>query len=342
MRGEQKVQTTTTRSFFVLVIGLTLLSFSFVMPVMAEEKDYEWYQWGEREDLGDGRFRYKGGAVGLGDHEAAYEWANAWAKDFGWDSKGDYLENGREILNWLTGGDLQSKWSHIDHRGFFSRDLDTYFVENGFRVTGLSKNDPHSSYDYTSFGVWAQDSFWGFWQGAEKEVSALTPWASPTRPTLFIAGGHNWTKPTIGTATWTGLAVGKHKLASEIRVGRSEVVVDFAASEVDVTIAGLVFGGVTAASVNGESQTFEAGQALVWKGLPLNDYGYFHEPRRYGVVNGLDDVFQTAIPVSGENYLDTADTIRGTFHGENGDEVVGVFSKNDIEGSFGAYRGGSR
>ena len=203
---------------------------------------------------------------------------------------------------------------------------DSYFVEDGFRVTGWTDN-----WDYTSFGLWAQDSFWGFWQGSESDDLRGLP------PTLFIAGGRNPAKPTIGTATWIGLAVGKHKLFPDVRVGRSEITVNLDASELDVIITGLVFGSTTVFSgqVTGH---VEVGTALSWKGLPLHDNGSFNEPRKYGVVDSLDDVFATVIPVGGENYSDTAYTIKGQFYGENGDEVTGVFNKNDIEGSFGAYR----
>ena len=55
------------------------------------------------------------------------------------------------------------------------------------------------------------------------------------------------------------------------------------------------------------------------------------------MVSNLDDVFAGVVPISGVNYDDTADTLRGQFYGANGKEVVGVFNKQDIEGSFGAY-----
>ena len=295
MSDNQKVRTVIGR-FFALVTGLALMA--FVMPVAAQED--RWW-------LGT-----SGSALFVGDVDAYGKWA------FGGSSWYE-VNNEYKVVKLLTG---------IPEFGF---NIDIYFVENGFRVTGEGR------YDYTSFGIWAQDSFWGFWQGEPPEQSSYS-WQSLTSPTLFIAGGYNRTKPITGTGTWTGLAVGKHKLFDKIRVGRSEVVVDFNASEVDVTITGLVFGSVAATTVNGEAQTFEVGAALSWKGLPLYDDGYFNEPRKYGVVDGLDDVFEPVIPVSGENYSDTADTIRGQFYGENGDEVTGVFSKNDIEGSFGAYR----
>ena len=108
---------------------------------------------------------------------------------------------------------------------------------------------------------------------------------------MFVAGGRNPQKPGIGTGTWQGLAVGKHKLLPDVRVGRSEVAVDFDTNEVDVTISGLVFGGTATASVNGEQQELEAGNTLSWKGLSLADDGSFVDPRKYGVVSNLDDVF---------------------------------------------------
>ena len=225
-------------------------------------------------------------------------------------------------------------------------DKESLFVDNGFRVTGVVDTD------YTSFGVWAQDSYWGFWQseirnrkeatgstGSDFGDSTLYSFVDGT-DTLFIAGGRNPQMPPIGTGTWHGLAVGKHKLLPDVRVGRSEVVVDFDASEVDVTISGLVFGGAAAASVNGQQLDIEAGTALSWKGLSLGDDGSFRDPRQYGVVSNLEDVFAGVVPISGVNYDDTADTLRGQFYGTGGNEVTGVFNKEDIEGSFGAYRGG--
>ena len=226
-------------------------------------------------------------------------------------------------------------------------DKESLFVDSGFRVTGVVDTD------YTSFGVWAQDSYWGFWQseirnqkiatgstGSDFGDTTLYSLVDGT-DTLFIAGGRNPQKPRIGTGTWKGLAVGKHKLIPNVRVGRSEIMVDFDTSEVDVTISGLVFGGAVSASVNGQQQDVEAGNTLSWKGLSLQDDGSFRDPRQYGVVSNLDDVFSGVVPISGVNYEYTADTLMGQFYGTSGNEVTGVFNKEDIEGSFGAYRDGN-
>lgn len=123
----------------------------------------------------------------------------------------------------------------------------------------------------------------------------------------------------------------------EVRVGRSEVVVRLGPTEnnVDVSITGLHFSGPGLA-VNQER--YDIGVTLSWKGLKLTDTGFFHDPRRFGMRDNLDDVFEAVVPVGGERYSDTAGTIRGQFYGRNGDEVTGVFDKNDVEGSFGAYR----
>ena len=116
--------------------------------------------------------------------------------------------------------------------------------------------------------------------------------------------------------------------------------VDFDTSEVDVTISGLVFGGAVSASVNGQQQDIEAGNTLLLEGAFVTDDGSFRDPRQYGVVSNLDDVFAGIVPISGVNYEDTADTLRGQFYGTNGNDVSGVFNKEDIQGSFGAYRNG--
>ena len=214
---------------------------------------------------------------------------------------------------------------------------DSLYLDDGFRMTGIDT-------DVTSFGVWAQDSYWGFWQSKEyKGKRALwelegfgdsTAYVSiPMRHTLFIAGGRNPTKPTTGT--WEGLAVGQHKLLNVVRVGHSEIVVNLDASKVDITITGLNFGG-SRFSVNDDE--FDVAPQLTWTGLDLSNGGSFHDPRTFGVQDDLDDAFAAVLPDSGENYSDTASTIRGQFYGENGHEVTGVFDKNHVEGSFGAYR----
>ena len=314
--------------------GLALLAFLFAVPGVAQETNVDdWWFWGEpvRTDNEDGSYsiRYPGIVLFLGDLGANREWA---FKDMCASSgRRSHDCNSGRIVRSLTGISEIIEAMYPEYDDFRISDIDNYFVENGFRVTG------RNAYDYTSFGIWAEDSFWGFWQGSI-DNSNLNPWQPQlTPPTLFIAGGSsNPTEPTTGT--WTGLAVGKHKLFPEVRVDRSEVVVNLDTREVDVTITGLVFGSVTAAAINGEAQTFEAGLALSWKGLPLYVDGSFDASQEYGVVDSLDDVFSAIVPTSGENYSDTAETIRGAFYGENANEVTGVFSKNDIEGSFGAYR----
>ena len=216
-------------------------------------------------------------------------------------------------------------------------EIEDAYVDHGFRITGIDT-------DITSFGVWAQDSYWGFWQSEKYkgkellwEIDGFTDSTAyslfDARETLFIAGGRNMSKP--GTGTWNGLAVGMHKLLDQVRVGRSEIVVYLDASKVDVTISGLNF-GLSRFSYNDEDQ--EVAVQLKWEGLDLTDAGSFHDPRTFGVRGDLDDAFATMIPTAGENYDDTANTIRGQFYGAGGREVTGVFDKNDIEGSFGAYR----
>ena len=226
-------------------------------------------------------------------------------------------------------------------------DKESLFVDNGYRVTGEVDTD------YTSFGLWAQDSYWGFWQSkvsnrkkatesveSEYGDSIVYSYVDAT-DTLFIAGGRNPQKPGIGTGTWQGLAVGKHRLVPDVRVGRSEITVDFDTSEIDVTISGLFFGGTSSASIDGgQRQDYESGQTLSWKGLSLQEDGSFQDPRQYGVISSLDDVFASEVPTSGVNYKDTAHSLRGQFYGANGNEVSGVFNKEDIRGSFGAYRNG--
>ena len=220
------------------------------------------------------------------------------------------------------------------------------YTDKGFRTTGgngyhwtsettreLVFADPSakSNYDYNSFGVWAKDSFWGFWQADPSPLIGIDA------SSVFIAGGRNKSKPNPITGTWSGLAVGKHKLIDEVRVGRSKVTVYLGPKEnkVDVTITGLSFGSHLVDM--GENQ-YLAG-ALFWKGLNLTSDGSFRDHRMFGVIDSLDDTFAAIVPPSGENYSDTAYTITGQFYGSNGDEVTGVFDKNNIEGSFGAYRG---
>lgn len=225
------------------------------------------------------------------------------------------------------------------------------YVQQGFLVTGLegppTPIHPLHDREFLSFGIWAQNSYVGFWQKANVvNPAAFDPvdpktWGvdldNPLGSFLFFAGGRNPAKPTTGT--WRGLAFGRHELFPGVRVGRSKIVVNLAASELDVTITGLVAGTGAAFATDGNRQDVEIGNTLTWKGLPLHTDGSFDEPRTYGARDSLDDVFAADLPLTGEYYPDTAGTIEGQFYGPNGDEVAGVFHKNGIQGSFGAYRG---
>ena len=191
------------------------------------------------------------GVMFRGDRRLAIDWAEGqWDTDCGMPFCSPSSDR---VVRLLGGGDS---------------DKESLFVDNGFRVTGAVDTD------YTAFGVWAQDSYWGFWQseirtkrkatgstGSDFGDSTLYSFVDGT-DTVFIAGGRDPQYPRIGTGTWQGLAVGKHKLLPDVRVGRSEIVVNFEASEVDVIISGLVFGGAVTASFDGQQQDVEAGNTL--------------------------------------------------------------------------------
>ena len=216
---------------------------------------------------------------------------------------------------------------------------DSLYIENGYRTTGINFGDfddyqDDSLHDYRAFGLWAQDSYWGFWEEGIWEDEDKFYLEEPTIfSTLFISGGRNHTKPTTGT--WKGLAVGKHKLLSRTRVGRSEVIVNLDASEVDVNITGIA---ILDSSAQYLGEILGISLAIQWKGIPLSDMGLFRDVPKFGVHTSLDDVFVLGVPVGGTTYWDTAYSITGQFYGENGDEVTGTFDKLGYLGSFGAYR----
>ena len=232
---------------------------------------------------------------------------------------------------------------------------DDLYTETGFRTTGFRerhKGDYNS--DYRSFGVWAQDSFWGFWNETLTYVSNAANYdTSDQARTAFLAGGRNPTKP-LGTGTWRGLAIGSpvsrqyiignygsvrytgHDAPdSEIRVGRSELKVNLDASEVDVTITGVTPEAVIAGP---DGELITAAGVLRWEGVPLGESGLFNEPREYGEIASLDDAFASDLLREGERYVDKASSIKGQFYGKAGREVTGVFWKNGYYGSFGAYK----
>ena len=221
---------------------------------------------------------------------------------------------------------------------------DSLYVENGYRTTGINfggdfsyYDDEENYYDYRAFGVWAQDSYWGFWEEGIWEADGFNYYGeedvATEFSTLFIAGGRNRTKPTTGT--WRGLAVGKHKLLSRTRVGRSEIIVNLDASEVDVNITGIAILG---SSDQYLGEILGITPAIQWKGIPLSDTGLFRDVPEFGVHTSLDDVFVLGVSDSGTSYGDTAYSIAGQFYGENGDEVTGTFEKLGYLGSFGAYK----
>ena len=221
---------------------------------------------------------------------------------------------------------------------------DSLYIENGYRTTGFNFGgdnyyyyDEENYYDYRAFGVWAQDSYWGFWEEGIWEADGFNYFGEEDVAiefnTLFIAGGRNHTKPTTGT--WRGLAVGKHKLLSRTRVGRSEIIVNLDASEVDVNITGIAILG---SSDQYLGEILGITPAIQWKGIPLSDMGLFRDVPKFGVHTSLDDVFVLGVPVGGTTYGDTAYSIAGQFYGENGDEVTGTFEKLGYLGSFGAYK----
>ena len=222
---------------------------------------------------------------------------------------------------------------------FDASSRDDLFVESGFRVTyyrGLRNSDP------TRFGIWAKDSFWGFAELLKSDTGGVD-YERLSRPygwlhekgTVFFADGRNPNKPISGNATWNGMAVARSYYFPEVRVGHSRVVANFDTSEVDVDIWGLKFGmGI---AVNEDD--LEIADSLSWKGLALAGSGGFSDYYRpTGVITQLDDAFPAELPRSGEYFSDTAFTISGQFFGDSGDEVVGIFDKNSIYGSFGAYR----
>ena len=221
---------------------------------------------------------------------------------------------------------------------------DSLYIENGYRTTGFNFGgdnyyyyDEENYYDYRAFGVWAQDSYWGFWEEGIWEADGFNYFGEEDVAiefnTLFIAGGRNHTKPTTGT--WRGLAVGKHKLLSRTRVGRSEIIVNLDASEVDVNITGIAILG---SSDQYLGEILGITPAIQWKGIPLSDTGLFRDVPEFGVHTSLDDVFVLGVPDSGTSFGDTAYSIAGQFYGENGDEVTGTFEKLGYLGSFGAYK----
>ena len=242
--------------------------------------------------------------------------------------------------------------------GGFSATKESRYVESGFRVTGL-RNFPAevdldsfrglSSYD--SFGLWAQDSYWGAIWDEGYSFFDTSHRIGVAEQALFISGGRNPAKPSE-SGTWKGLAIGTRLLGAgadeerwtdHVRIGHSEITVRLDSSEVDVTITGIaggLSGTVRIGDGNSEIATVsvEAVTALEWKGLSLDDNGYFADARKFGEVSTLDDVFESDLPSEGEAFRDAHDTIGGQFYGAEGAEVVGVFNKAGYVGSFGAYQ----
>ena len=210
-----------------------------------------------------------------------------------------------------------------------------FYTEDGFRTTGFDK---FGDFDYTAFGIWGSDSFWGFWRSPqepegvgigdlEQLLSAVFNLLTPT-DVVFVAGGRNPSMPVSGT--WEGIAFGKVRgpVDNLVRTGFDDVIIGKASLSVHIDENGE---GAVDATMDG----FES--ELAWFDIPLNAGGSFANPREYGTYGELDtDLIFRGSDAVGEYFGNTADTIRGQFFGEDGKEVAGVFERTDIIGSFGA------
>ena len=312
-----------------LIESFRYSSHPFSLVEFGQEDVFPGFEFNEEEfnsDISDTKFMYDIGSW--------KKWPLDWARD-----------HGNACESRICNGTIRTTDRVVELLGGGSKTKEDLYVENGYRTTGFDWGkfpDDDENLDYRALGVWAQDSYWGFWEYLdelpedyeyldEAQLELLRRQGLyDTSKAVFIAGGRNPSRP--GTGTWKGLAVAKYEGGGEVQVGHSEIIVNLDASEVDVNISGLAASNY-ATVIEGFGTTL-----LTWKGLPLDENGFFHDPRRFGVHSSLRDVFAAELLPVGSDYTDTANSIRGQFYGENGDEVTGTFNHGRFIGSFGAYQ----
>lgn len=135
----------------------------------------------------------------------------------------------------------------------------------------------------------------------------------------YSVGKRPGTNPVSGGASWNGMMVGASIVAGEtvgdfVR-GEATLTVDFANSDVDVA-----FRNITGRDTG-------IGYAdMEWSDIALTD-GSFESGKSAG-VHAIEGGFDPA----------EVDYIIGHFYGGGHEEVGGVFTKNSIQGAFGAKR----
>ena len=178
-----------------------------------------------------------------------------------------------------------------------------YGIANG-EVRGRSsyrapEEDEDWSVDYTVYGGWLSENFFGIeqkrWRGRAQygSVEGLETLIA------FSTGTESGSNPVTGSAEWNGLVVALDQTAPTRAVnGQASLTFDFADNTLDVGLS----------NISGP-RTYND---ISWKNLTVRD-GRFSD--------GAD-----------------SNSLSGSFYGSNHEEVGGVFERNQLIGAFGASR----
>lgn len=172
---------------------------------------------------------------------------------------------------------------------------------------------------YFSYGGWLDHSF--FLVAVYNQIINENPLdvREEVFADMYSIGNATGTNPVSGSATWRGAVAGVDQSETDtegnVILGNATLTIDdFVTPSIDVVFANL------------RDQTTNGRRAdMSWSNLALTN-GAFHH-------NGNPDA-----RISFDIPNRTVNTLTGRFYGPNHEEVGGVFSRDEIAGSFGATR----
>ena len=178
-----------------------------------------------------------------------------------------------------------------------------YGVNNG-DISGQASyrapdEDEDWSLDYRVYGGWLSKNFFGVERGRWRGRAIYGSIEGLEALIAYSAGEASGSNPVTGSAEWTGLVVALDRTAPDASVqGKAALAYDFGGNTLDV-----LFSNLRGARTYGD---------LSWTDLAVTHGRFSHG--------------------SGAN------SINGTFYGNEHEEVGGVFERSNLVGAFGARR----
>ena len=180
----------------------------------------------------------------------------------------------------------------------------------------------HFEGEIQGYGGWANSSAFAVLSGILRDgTPGESGYAEEQLVHSYSVGHRPDTNPVSGGASWNGVMVGARIVAGptagDFVRGDATVTVDFAASDVDVDFR----------NVRGRDN-----------GLNYTDMEWSNIPSANGTFEAGESPGQQYTETYGEADPTEANHIIGHFYGGDHQEVGGVFTKNSIQGAFGAKR----